>query len=165
MPAMVDSGENPASGDAGTRWSSWLSETGMALGLKWWVTWVDNGSKWNVAVGVGGEKTQRRAETLAILYLIRNVNVPLVVMVRSQGVVDILKWRLTRWRERGWYATPTMARLIPNADLWVQVDRDLRSGVELEVEVGKEKEQAKRAMEVARWGAKNLREEGEAVRR
>ena len=40
-----------------------------------------------------------------------------------------------RWRSRAWYAKPTMAKHIPNADLWHEVDRQLENERSEEVRV------------------------------
>ena len=90
----------------------------------------------NTALPVGGRRTANRAELTALCHVVENDSRALEVRADSQYVVQGVANR-AQWRRNAWYSKPSLARRIPNADLWFRLDKRLRSEGRPEVVVKK----------------------------
>jgi ribonuclease HI len=87
----------------------------------------------NVAIPVRGRRTNQRAELEAFLYAITTDERPLEVRTDSRYVQQGVSRCRGRFRRRAWYAKPSLATHIKNADLWHRVDNVLERGRDVEV--------------------------------
>jgi len=87
-----------------------------------------DGNRRNTAVRVEGRKTAPRAEVTAIAHALLNEDRPMEIRSDCTYAVNGANEGRHLWRRRAWYKTPTMARVIPQANLWHRIDAELERG-------------------------------------